>query len=320
MAIRPGRLVGLAVSVATAALLGLPSAAFAASASPADDPVLTLTPAAGGTTLIGGVGAAFVHAAPYTLSGGTGQDTWAYTGLPEGLDSQPSSGLIGGTPTLPGSFDVTLTVTDQDGQTQSGPVTVDINTIGLATASGPLLAYVVAVVNEPVDTSVVTATGDTFEIAWGASGLPAGLQIDRQSGQISGTPTTVGAVTATIGVINGAGDTASLPVLFETVVGYTCNYQQTGHVGTAMAINCGVFWSPKPNQGGRWLAMPGHLGYAGKGLPQALHINSATGVITGTPRRAGTTTSTVSVSVRSDGILLTGPTTWRSTVRCSIKR
>jgi hypothetical protein len=290
----------------------------AAGALPADDPTLSIAPAPGGTTLTGGVGAPLVEAAPYLVSGGSGQVTWSYSGLPAGIAAKPSSGVLGGTPTLDGTYDVTVTVTDQDGQSQSGPATFYIDPIGLSTRSGPLFAYVVAVVHDGVSTQPVIETGDTFGSTWSANGLPPGLQLDSQTGLISGSPTTVGGYTTRFKVINAAGDTAYLPVLFEVVTAYTCNYQQSGRVGSSLTINCGVFWSANPNHGGRWLALPGHLGYSASGLPGGLRIDSGTGLITGTPQRPGTSAVTVTVSAKPDGILVTKSTKWASKIRCAI--
>jgi hypothetical protein len=48
-------------------------------------------------------------------SGGTAPYTWAATGLPPGLTFSTSTNRVTGTPTTPGTFPVTLTVTDKNG-------------------------------------------------------------------------------------------------------------------------------------------------------------------------------------------------------------
>jgi hypothetical protein len=54
-------------------------------------------------------------------SGGTSPYTWSVTGgsLPTGLTLNSSTGVISGTPTVSGSRNVTITVTDQNGATTS---------------------------------------------------------------------------------------------------------------------------------------------------------------------------------------------------------
>jgi hypothetical protein len=53
------------------------------------------------------------------------------------------------------------------------------------------------------------ATGGSTPYQWAASGLPPGLQINPSSGQITGTPTSAGAYTATLTVTDHDGITAT---------------------------------------------------------------------------------------------------------------
>jgi hypothetical protein len=317
--LRGSRLFGSAVAALVLAGAGAIPAQAASPRDTSGDPTLTLTAASTGTTLYGGVGAGLIVAAPYVVSGGSGQVTWTDSGLPSGLAASPTTGVIAGTPTLPGEYDVTVTVADADGQSQSGPITYLIDPVGLTAHSG-LFPYVVAIAKDPVNSVPVIATGDTEGLEWSATGLPPGLQLDPDIGTLTGKPTAVGAFTARISATNVVGDTAYLSVLMEVVVGYTCNYQQAGRVGQRLTINCGVFWSPNPNQGGRWFGLPGHLSYSGSGLPKGLHIDASTGVISGKPKKAGTSFVTVTVTARPDGVLVTGPAKWKSVVRCGIAR
>jgi hypothetical protein len=256
-------------------------------------------------------------APPYAIGGGSGHVTWGYQGLPQGLTAAATTGVVSGTPSLSGSYPLTITVSDGDGQIQTADATLLVDPIGLATASGSP-AYLVAVVNDAVSSQPVTPSGDSEDLTWAATGLPAGLTIDAESGTVSGKPTKVGSYTTRFRATNTVGNTAYLSVLFEVVAAFTCNYHQTGTIGQQLSINCGVFWSPNPNAGGRWLRLPGRLSYAAKGLPSGLEVNPATGLIHGTPTKAATSTITVTVSARPDGVLVTRSTRWSSSVRCAI--
>lgn len=57
------------------------------------------------------------YTAPIEASGGVGPYTWTATGLPPGLSIDPNTGVISGVPTTPGTFTVTVTVTDSTGKT-----------------------------------------------------------------------------------------------------------------------------------------------------------------------------------------------------------
>lgn len=63
------------------------------------------------------------------------------------------------------------------------------------------------------------ATDGTLPYAWSATGLPTGLTIAASTGIVSGTPTVIGAFSATITVTDNAAGTASLTVGFTVGAG-----------------------------------------------------------------------------------------------------
>ena len=136
-----------------------------------------------------------------------------------------------------------------------------------------------------------TASGGTAPYTYSGASLPAGVTVDPATGQISGTPTTAGAGTATMTVTDAAGGTATCD--FDWTVGGATDL-------TPVCTNPGNQTSPEdaaiaPLQivasGG-----DGTLSYAATGLPAGLTIDSATGMISGTPTDAGTSSVTVTVT------------------------
>ena len=141
---------------------------------------------------------------PYTQAlaawGGTGNLSWSATGLPDGLDIDPLTGEITGTPSTPTPVATTdnVAVTVSDSSTPT-PKT-DTRTFTLTVAPAPLAISTSstlpnAAVGQPYSQQL-TASGGLQPLSWSATGLPAGLNIDPASGEISGTPTDVKAMAA----------------------------------------------------------------------------------------------------------------------------
>lgn len=128
--------------------------------------------------------------------------TFTAAGLPPGL-AISNSGVITGTPTTQGTYNVTVTAADST--TASGST-------GFTWVISPIVTNTVTVTNPGAQTTqlgaavskALTATDSNPAITtftWGAAGLPPGLAISASSGTITGIPTAVGsysvAVTAT---------------------------------------------------------------------------------------------------------------------------
>lgn len=141
-------------------------------------------------------------------TGGTGEFSWTVSNgaLPDGLTLAEPTGVISGTPTIEGVSPFTVTVTSGN-QTASrdlsiqifpdGDPTLQILTLGLPDTTVEF-AYSV----------VLRATGGTGIFDWTIinGSLPDGLELDQQTGAITGTPTVINTFTFTINVQSGDQD------------------------------------------------------------------------------------------------------------------
>ena len=131
----------------------------------------------------------------YALAGGSS--------LPAGLGLNTTSGQITGTPTTSGVFTTTLTATNAAGTGAPFTLTTTINPSTVPVISSPTFATVAA--GAAITPIQVVATNVPI-LSYRATGLPAGLGINTSTGQITGTPTTPGSFSATLGATNVVGE------------------------------------------------------------------------------------------------------------------
>ena len=131
-----------------------------------------------------------------------------------------------------------------------------------------------------------SASGQT--LTYSQTGLPAGLSINSSTGLISGTPTATGNSSVTVTVKDGTGATGSASFTWTVnpvggnKVTVTTPANQSTTVNTAASLQIQA-----TDSGGAALT------YSQTGLPAGLSINSSTGLISGTPTTAGTSSVTV---------------------------
>lgn len=138
------------------------------------------------------------------VSGGLAQKSFriAAGALPAGLALDASTGAITGVPTQAGTFSATIEVTSGAGPTaqtatQSYSFAV-YDPLVITTASLPD-----GRVGQSYGPELLAFTGGAGAWSWSATGLPAGLTLNAQSGEVSGTPTTYTAATVVVTLLRG---------------------------------------------------------------------------------------------------------------------
>ena len=128
----------------------------------------------------------------------------------------------------------------------------------------------------------ITATNSPT--SFGASGLPTGLTVDTASGLISGTPTGAGTSNVMLSATNSGGTGSSPLALTVTVAPPVISSSGTasGTTGTAFSYQITATNSP--------------TSFGASGLPAGLTVDTASGLISGTPAGAGTSSVTLSAT------------------------
>jgi len=277
-----GLAAGLALNATTGAITGAPneignSAVTIGATNATGTGTATLEITIGGSAPVitspATASLAYGAALSYQVTATNSPTSFGALGLPAGLSIDTMAGAITGTPTATGTSSITITATNATG-TGSQILTLTVSLLPPAffgsppfTASGQVgIAFQYGVYASWIPT-------------FSASGLPGGLGINASTGVISGTPTASGTSTVTLTATNAGGSAnATLTLTIATATEPLISSPTTsgGQVGTAFSYQIAASNSP--------------TSFSAAGLPPGLSINTATGLITGTPTTAGTST------------------------------
>ncbi|WP_183085193.1 putative Ig domain-containing protein [Trinickia fusca] len=302
---------GLSLNASTGALGGTPTAAgtfgFTVRGTDANGysgtrnysltvaaPTIVLSPATLSSATVG-----TAYSQTVTSSGGIAPYTYAVTSgaLPAGM-SLASNGVLSGTPTAGGSFNVTISATDSTAG--AGPFTG--SQAYTLTVNSPTLTIA------PTSTSGLTATaGSSYSQSFTASGgsspynyamtinsgtMPAGLSFNMATRTLSGTPTAAGTVSFTLTVTDSS--SGSGPYVASGT------YTLTVHAPT---LSVAPSTLPNPVIGAAYSqtltagngTAPYTFAITGGALPAGLSLSS-TGVLSGTPTAGGNFSFTVTTT------------------------
>ncbi len=242
------------------------------------------------------------YAATITGSGGSGAGyQWAVTQgvLPPGLiltpDGSPTT-VLSGTPTAPGVFGFTVSVTDDEGNSETADLTVVV-VEGLQVQTATLApAFLNFSYTATISAAGGSGAGFTWSVAQGS--LPPGLQLAAQGTPgtlLSGTPTQTGSFPFTVQVQDDEGRTATQALTLEVVDNLVIITQALPDAFTDATYNQTLTAGGGTASGYQWTITAGQL-------PDGLVLTSSgtpSVALSGTPTTPGT--YSFSVTVTDDG-------------------
>ncbi len=225
-------------------------------------------------TATAGNGAAFT----YQIAATNNPASYNASGLPSGLVLNAATGLISGSTTVTGTAGVILGAVNAGGTGSATlalivtpPPPVISSALNATTSVGLPFSYTITASNDPG--------------SYNATGLPPGLSVNTSTGVISGTATASGTTNATISATNpGGAGSAILTIAVQAtpapVITSALNVQATDGLAFAYQI----------------VATNNPASYGDTNVPAGLSLNTATGLISGTPTGIGKVTGSISAT------------------------
>ncbi len=236
------------------------------------------------------------YSAALAATGGASPYTWSVVSgtIPAGLTLNASSGLIAGSPTTPGTSSFSVQVKDSSSTPQTANANYSLVLVG------PLSVATVSLPGGQAKSTysvTLSSSGGQAPYVWSVTSgsLPAGLTLNGSTGVISGTPTASGTSSFTVQVSDApsipqtASRTLALTVAAQsqgTPLQVTSTSLASGQTKTAYSASLSATGGTAPYA---WSIASGSL-------PTGLSLSGTSGVISGTPSAAGSSSFTVQVT------------------------
>ena len=131
----------------------------------------------------------------YRVTNAAGSVSFAASGLPPGLALDPTNGVVSGTPTNAGTFEVHISATDV---ADTNTITSNIRMLVAPSSTSHFYWNVFSLppgllgVSYERQPPITVAAVNGGSVTYSATGLPPGINYNTTSGELSGTPTEVG--------------------------------------------------------------------------------------------------------------------------------
>ncbi|WP_233266556.1 putative Ig domain-containing protein [Staphylococcus epidermidis] len=213
-------------------------------------------------------------------------------GLPDGVTFDESTNTISGTPSEVGSYDITVTTTDESGNSETTTFTINVEDTTKPTVED--IADQTQEVNTEIEPIKIEATDNSAQTVTNkVDGLPAGITFDEVTNTISGTPSEVGSYTVTVTTTDNSGNVT------ETT--FTINVEDTTKptvediANQTQEVNTGINPITIESEDNSGRAVTNKV----EGLPDGVTFDEATNTISGTPSEVGSYDITVTTTDES---------------------
>ncbi len=240
---------------------------------------------------------------PVTMAatGGSGNYSWTVSGAPTGL-TMTTAGVLSGTPSVSGTFNVILTVTD----TASS---VSASRTFSVTVAQPLSVVTTSLPNGTAGSVygpvTMAAAGGSGHYSWAVSGGPAGVTVTA-AGVLTSNSALAAATAGSYPAVKAIVTDTTTNLTASQTYKVTIVSAPTGGGGPAQPsplaatgpTNLGGF-APPGNISANYTATGGQSPYtwsAPQGLPAGLTLNASSGALTGAITQAGNYTFQIQVA------------------------